>query len=1172
MRIAIFLLLVGFLQTQATDSYSQNTKLSISVSNTELVKVLDKIENQSEFYFLYNEKLIDATRKVSIEAKEEGIETVLKNLFSGTDVEYSIIDRKIILSPTYLSETQQPVKKIAGKVIDQAGIPIPGASVVVKGTSIGVSTSKDGNFSLSLPSDAKVLVFSFVGMKAQEFTIEGKTTINVTLADDAIGLEDVVVVGYGTQKKVNLTGAVEVIENKELADRPSPTVSQLLQGLSPSLGFAINNDGGFQPGATMDITIRGMGSLNGGQPYVLIDGFPGDLNTLNPNNVESISVLKDAAASAIYGARAPYGVILITTKSGTRDKKISVTYSGTVSLNTAQPLPKSLDSYTWARVQNEAGDNQGGHPISNATIDRIIAYQAEDWDYLKKSMPNWPAGATIFGAFPESTVWNNANLNYANNDWWDIYFGSSVNQKHDLSLTGGTKNSSYYFSAGHVDQSGVINYGTDTYARNNLLGKFEINITDWWNFSWETRFSKSNRVKPSMTREGDYSMMYRSISRFYPITPVTDGFGHYVTESHIPTFEDAGNDYTDETDFWNNFKMELKPAKGWKINADYAYNTNTNIESDIEKTVMKWAIDESRYAMGETVPNFIEKWHSSTRYWTSNIYSSYNLNINNIHNFGIMAGMQFEKGEYNSMHGYKENLIFQDVPSFQTATGTSILSESLTHRATEGYFARFNYNYKEKYLLEANSRYDGTYVFREGKRWGLFPSFSLGWNVNQEPFWKDVEKYVNTLKLRGSWGQLGNQNVSPYSDLELIPLQTSKLDWIFNSGSTRPIGYTSAPGMVNRNLTWETATSKNIGLNMSFFDRKLTADVDLFERLTENMVGPSEAKPGVLGASVPKDNNSALRTRGWELALNWKQKFEGGFSYFVNLSLSDYTSIVTKYFNPTGSLSSWYVGREVGELWGYTVNDLFRTQSELDNYTSTVNLNQLGTTWRTGDLKYEDTNKDGKVGNGSNTVNDHGDISKIGNTEAHYQYGVNAGMSYKGFDFSMLWRGVGKKDQYYDRYSNIYWGFTSGWWESTIQPRNLDYFRDTPGTKYSGLYEGDANINTDAYWPRPYQNGTQEAKNKNNPNTRYLQDASYLRLQNIQLGYSLPQRIISKLNLQKLRIAISGENLITFSKLPDGIDPAATIGWAGGFFSGPTVGRLTYGADRIFSFTLSATY
>lgn len=430
------------------------------------------------------------------------------------------------------------------------------------------------------------------------------------------------------------------------------------------------------------------------------------------------------------------------------------------------------------------------------------------------------------------------------------------------------------------------------------------------------------------------------------------------------------------------------------------------------------------------------------------------------------------------------------------------------------------------------------------------------------------------MKVRASWGQLGNQNISPYSDLELIPISADKLNWIFNYGSTRPVGYTSGPNLVNRNLTWETATTTNVGMDLSFLNNRLSATVDWFERRTIDMVGPSQAMPGVLGTGVPKENNSTLRTRGWEISLNWKHALENGLSYNLGISLYDYKSVVTKYFNPTGTLSTWYEGAEVGDIWGYTVNDLFRSQEDLDSYLSKVDMTHIAANWNTGDLKYEDINHDGKVNNGTNTIGNHGDLSVIGNDQPHYQYTINGGVSYKGFDFSMLWRGVAKKDMYFYRGSNIYWGFMGGWWESCLTPEHLDYFRDQPGSKYSGLYEGDANINTDAYWPRPYLNNTEEAKNKNHANTRYLQNAAYLRLQNVQLGYSFPRSIASKMHLEKLRIYFSGENLLTFSKLPNGIDPVAPVGFptGGEFFGTAGSGRLTYGADRIYSIGLTVTY
>lgn len=1170
MKLILSFLLLCVSTVFSENVSSQIARVNIVANKLSVKEIIKQIEDQTDYLFVYSNEKVDLSHRVSLNASDISVINVLNRIFENSDIGYAMEGNNILLMKKEAIR-QQKGKVLKGAVKDQSGEPVIGANVVVKGTTNGTVTDVDGNFTLEV-SNTDVLLVSFIGYMTREIPVKDRNILNINLIEDTKSLDEVVVVGYGTQKKVNLTGAVNVISNEDFENRQASTVSQLLQGAAPGFNFDIGSQDGFEPGATMNISIRGMGSLNGGSPYVVIDGFPGDLNNLNPEDIESVSVLKDAAASAIYGARAPYGVILVTTKKGKKNEKVSVSYTGNLIVKTAQKLPESLDSYTWTRILNEAGDNMGGHPFSNETIDRVIAYQKGDFEYIKNSIPDWPEGATIFGAMPEGNVWNNANLNYANTDWWDIYFGNSVNQKHDISLHGGTDKVSYYFSAGYMDDSSVLNYGTDYFKRMNTLGKISVAITDWWDFGYETRFAKKIREKPNMTNEGDYSFLYRHISRNYPITPLYDGFGNYMFESHIPSMQ-AGTDKQDDIDFWNNFRMELRPLKGWKINADFAYNVYNQEISEVEKYIYTYDINNQPYENGISIPNNLTRKKYIKKYWTTNIYTSYDFDINEEHNFTILAGMQFERGDESWVQGYTD-LISEKVPSFPTATGDALLAEALAHNATESYFARLNYNYKEKYLFEANVRYDGSYVFRNGKRWGTFPSFSVGWNLYNESFWENIEPYVNTLKVRASWGQLGNQNISPYSDLELIPISADKLNWIFNYGSTRPVGYTSGPNLVNRNLTWETATTTNVGMDLSFLNNRLSATVDWFERRTIDMVGPSQAMPGVLGTGVPKENNSTLRTRGWEISLNWKHALENGLSYNLGISLYDYKSVVTKYFNPTGTLSTWYEGAEVGDIWGYTVNDLFRSQEDLDSYLSKVDMTHIAANWNTGDLKYEDINHDGKVNNGTNTIGNHGDLSVIGNDQPHYQYTINGGVSYKGFDFSMLWRGVAKKDMYFYRGSNIYWGFMGGWWESCLTPEHLDYFRDQPGSKYSGLYEGDANINTDAYWPRPYLNNTEEAKNKNHANTRYLQNAAYLRLQNVQLGYSFPRSIASKMHLEKLRIYFSGENLLTFSKLPNGIDPVAPVGFptGGEFFGTAGSGRLTYGADRIYSIGLTVTY
>ena len=754
MKLILSFLLLCVSTVFSENVSSQIARVNIVANKLSVKEIIKQIEDQTDYLFVYSNEKVDLSHQVSLNASDISVINVLNRIFENSDIGYAMEGNNILLMKKEAIR-QQKGKVLKGAVKDQNGEPVIGANVVVKGTTNGTVTDVDGNFTLEV-SNTDVLLVSFIGYMTREIPVKDRNILNINLIEDTKSLDEVVVVGYGTQKKVNLTGAVNVISNEDFENRQASTVSQLLQGAAPGFNFDIGSQDGFEPGATMNISIRGMGS-----PYVVIDGFPGDLNNLNPEDIESVSVLKDAAASAIYGARAPYGVILVTTKKGKKNEKVSVSYTGNLIVKTAQKLPESLDSYTWTRILNEAGDNMGGHPFSNETIDRVIAYQKGDFEYIKNSIPDWPEGATIFGAMPEGNVWNNANLNYANTDWWDIYFGNSVNQKHDISLHGGTDKVSYYFSAGYMDDSSVLNYGTDYFKRMNTLGKISVAITDWWDFGYETRFAKKIREKPNMTNEGDYSFLYRHISRNYPITPLYDGFGNYMFESHIPSMQ-AGTDKQDDIDFWNNFRMELRPLKGWKINADFAYNVYNQEISEVEKYIYTYDINNQPYENGISIPNNLTRKKYIKKYWTTNIYTSYDFDINEEHNFTILAGMQFERGDESWVQGYKTDLISEKVPSFPTATGDALLAEALAHNATESYFARLNYNYKEKYLFEANVRYDGSYVFRNGKRWGTFPSFSVGWNLYNESFWENIEPYVNTLKVRASWGQLGNQNISPY--------------------------------------------------------------------------------------------------------------------------------------------------------------------------------------------------------------------------------------------------------------------------------------------------------------------------------------------------------------------------------------------------------------------------
>ena len=1164
MKLTVFLMLISFIGVFASETYSQTTKLSLKVEKISLEDFLIKIEDQSEFRFFYSGK-IDVKKKVSGEFKNKKITEILDNIKEEAGIQYEVMGRQIVLSPINTEKTIKSIQQrnpISGTVTDENGEPLPGVTVLIKGTSRGSVTNMDGGYSISNVPDDAILQFSFVGMLMQEVIVGNKTNINITLVADAIGIEEVVAVGYGTQKKSNLTGALTVIKSDQIDNRSSSTVSQLLQGQAAGVNLGISNTG-FAPGAKMNISIRGMGSINGHSPLTVIDGVPGILDNINPEDIESITILKDAASSAIYGARGAHGVILVTTKSG-GNKKLTASYSGMVSINSPMPLPDVLDSYTYARVHNEAALNRGSSRyFQDATVDRILAYQNQDWEYLDQFMPE---GATHYGAYPLSdgsyaVKWKG----HANNDWHDIFFGNSVNQKHNFTIDGGTENISYYFSAGYLNDNSYINYADDTFERYNISGKITSKITDWWDFTIQTRFTKGIKTNPTLNGGGsDYLRLYFLTLTSAPTNALYDSYGNVNARigdnrNLVLALQEGGTRTTENTDQLYTFYTTLRPAKGWQVNADFTYKTHGVFGTNAVRWVPYYMVDQSvRY---DRSSNSISSKHNNDYYWTTNVYSSYDLNMGSGHKIKVTGGMQMEQGKTRYLTNTKKDLIVQDVPSIQTAIGDLSGFEHLGNWSTQGYFGRFNYNLKEKYLFESNVRYDGTSRFSEGNRWGFFPSVSGGWAASKENFWEPIAPYVNSLKLRASWGSLGNQSVASYQDLELIPIRSSTVNWVYSNGGSRPIGYTNTPSIVSPGLTWETVTTTNIGIDMGFLEQKLQFGFDIFERNTTDMIGPAEALPGVLGSTGPKTNNASLQTRGWEIELGWKQKVSDDFSYSVNMNVYDNKVKITKYNNPNKLLSSWYEGKEVGEIWGYESNGLFQTQEEIDNH---ADQSFFYGTWRTGDVKYEDLDGDKVITNGTNTLDDHGDMKIIGNSSSRYRFGLTGRASYKGFDFSMLWSGVAKRDvaQHFRSYgSQAYFGFVSQSW-SSIHDIHLDYYRDREGDKYAGLYEGEKNINLDGWLPRPYVNTSENAKNRHT-NSRYLLNGAYLRLQNIQLGYNLPSRLIDRLGLSKVRMFVSGDNLLTFSHLPKGVDPVATVGYEGNWFG------TTYGAGRVLAFGIT---
>lgn len=1105
----------------ASAASAQSVSVRITLNNPTVAHVIEELHQQTGYEFSYDASILsEKLSDISVNAKNERIEIILSRIFDKSDISFRVRNNRVFLKNNKTSAIQpanvrqQPsTKTISGTIKDDTGEPVIGASIVEKGNlSNGTITDIDGHFNLSVSPNA-VLEITYVGYQPQSVSTVGLNRLDITLLEDTKTLEEVVVIGYGTQKKINLTGAVEVIGGDKLENRPVATASQALQGQVSGANFSTGSFG-FEPGADLNFQIRGQG-----RAYILVDGIPSDLGTINPNDIESISVLKDAAAAAIYGARASYGVVLITTKSGKKNKKSIVNFSSNISSTKLHRKPRMVDSYTFAKILNEAGDNGGGRIFNNETIDRIIAYQKDT------SLPETIPSTISPGKWAEEQYTN------ANYDWFEEYYGNGLNNQENLSVRGGSDIINYYLSTGHVYDDGILNYGTDSYRRINTMAKIDIALTSWWDISANNRFQKSNRERPNFDNQGNYDLLFHQVARTFPNQAKRTPNGYYTRLSKIPWSQDAGADKTIGYEATQRFATEIRPLKGWSINADYTFSLYNSRFTSENFTVYEDLVDGTLVPLGTTMPSYVEKRQDSEFYTSFNAYTTYKFSLNEIHNFNLMGGVQQEQQRNEALQGRKNDIVSNEVPSISTSTGDiHSLSDRLSHWSRLGTFVRIGYDYRETYLLEFNFRYDGTSIFSKGHRWGAFPSFSGGWNISRENFFESLLNTINNLKIRASWGSLGNQNVDAYQDLALLGIN-SNLTWLING--ERPI-YVTAPNLVNKNLTWETSQTLDFGLDAGFLNNRLNITGDWYQRQTRNRLGPAEALPAVIGASIPQANNSELKTNGWELSILWRGRINKDLSYSITAMLWDYYSKVTKYNNPTKTLATSYVGQRIGEIWGYTTDGLIQTKEEAQQIMDTGYQKQFNSVWNTGDVKYADLDNSGFVDNGNNTRDDHGDLSIIGNSSPRYQFSLTLGVTYKNFDFSTLLQGVGKRDLWVN--SNMFWGFQSWNQSSLFADDHLDYYREVEGDTYVGL-----GINTDAYFPRPYLVAASNNKNRQ-IQTRYLQNGAYVRLKNLQLGYTVPQNIVDKVALSKVRFYFSGENLLTLTgRFPKSLDPETAI-------------------------------
>lgn len=855
---------------------------------------------------------------------------------------------------------QQDRFTVTGTVKDATGETIIGANVVEKdGDSNGIITDIDGNFSLSVSSSQSILIISYIGYTTQE--IPASQAREIILRDDTQLIDEIVVVGFGTQKKVNLTGSVGVASAKDIESRPVMLATQALQGLVPGLNISSSN-GGLDSRAS--INIRGVGSIatdadgnsfTSSEPLVLIDGMEGDINAINPQDIESISVLKDASASSIYGSRAPFGVILITTKKGTKGKTV-VSYSNSFRWSKPVLIPTPMDSYSFATYFNDAALNAGqAAHFSDAWLANILAYQKgerkESTVVDGRGNGRWEEG---FDPRGENNTGGNDNRNY----FKEFYRNSSMAQDHNISMSGGGDKTTFYTSFNYLDQDGLMVFNQEKYQRFAGTVKLGYDALPWIRINYSNRFIRENFRKPVALDEYFYDYIG---SQGWPVLPLYDPNGNLLSRWGI-ALSDGGEYRTEKDNLYQQVQGIFEPVKNWKTFVEFNYSVmNYGIHTDNQSTYM-YDVNGDPFVWDDY--SAVTEESQKENRMGINLYTEYSFMLKDRHHLKGMAGVQSEQLYRTIIGGGNQGIIVPGLNEIDVTGGTDYWGGKVdpwvfgnrNKWSTLGYFARINYDYESRYLVEFNLRNDGSSRFRSGSRWVWSPSFSLGWNVAQEKFWSSLAGVVNTFKLRGSYGQLANQNTTYwYPTYAAMGMSTADGDWL--QGGQKPSMAWAPSTLINDELTWEKIRTTNIGADFGLLNNRLVGSIDYFIRETKDMLGPAPERPDVLGVAVPRENNTDMTSRGFELQLEWRDRLENKLGYGVRFTLSDYKTKIDRYPNITGNLDLYREGQYLGEIWGYETVGIAKTQEEMDAHLATLpngGQNALGSSWQAGDIMYKD--------------------------------------------------------------------------------------------------------------------------------------------------------------------------------------------------------------------------
>ncbi len=1043
----------------------------------------------------------------------------------------------------------QAIASISGRVVDAEGNPVVGASITEVGTTRATVTDTNGNFTLNVGSKAKVQI-AYLGYKT--VVTNARNDMRITMQEDNALLDEVVVVGYGQQKKVNLTGAVANVDlDKTLGSRPEQDVAKALQGAVPGLTI-LSNSGDLS--STPSMSIRGLGTLSNKQnssPLIIVDGVPtDDLTMINGNDIASISVLKDASSSAIYGSRAAFGVILITTKQANKGDRVSVKYNMQFGWDQSTFLPDfpTVPEQLKAGLLSKARAGESVPELFGMYFDKLLPY-AEAW----QTQHGGKKGYSVMQPYKDMNNVGDFYFNgkqplyYADYDIQGIWYNNAApSQTHNVSVTGASGRTTFFTSLGYDYKQDVMKFNPGKRSRYNATVNLKTDVTDWLTIGTRINFSSRN-MSAADPWTNIYQYLWRWGSFFIPSGIYEDADGTQYDYRMVAMQKQCNRLVNVHDEVRLNAYVQAHITKDLTLNADYTYEIDQFNYKASNKSIygMNWSGVSPTYIVGVTNSD-ATRWNRKSNRWTANAYMNYAHSWNDAHNLNVMVGVNGENYKSDYFYVRRTQLYDENYPELNLAYGdlTKATIDSYTgDRASAGYFGRINYDYKGIYLLELNGRYDGSSRFRPGDQWAFFPSFSLGYRFSEEPYWKNLRSVVSNGKLRFSYGEIGNESIG--DNMFLSTTDAYQSTWL-NKNATKLNAFTM-PTWVNSSLTWERIQTTNFGVDLGFFNNELTLTAEVFSRLTKDMLAPGNALPSAIGAGAPYTNAGELLSHGWELSLAWRKQMNKDLGLYANFSIGDSKVKVNKWNNTskiighTGSTSYAYEGETWGDIWGFETDRYF-TENDFsgkdangkwiykEGVADQTGIQTDNFVYGPGDIKFKDLDGDGKITGGKGTLEDHGDLKVIGNQLPRYEYSFRVGGTYKGFDLDLFFQGVGKRDMWTLSAFNF------------PEMRNADLAIYANQTSYNVYDPDNNNVNiseSNAYpclWPGNEGSGNVSALSAGGgehnyyPQSKYLVDMSYLRLKSVTLGYTLPKSLTRKAYIQALRIYASANNLFLLHK------------------------------------------